>query len=707
MELTRIWEVIRRRKWIIIQALIVVTLVAVVGSYLITPSYQSSSKILIKKAKKGAVDLGSIGLSGLSSVITASADVDVNKVLAASRPFIDEMVFKLQLRDEEGNLIKADNLTRAGIVYTMKGRIFPKPYIRISQYQGTDVLQIKATAPDAQEAMMMANTLAEIMVEQNQAQVRAEHRNARDYLEGQIRKIRKDYNTGLHKMADFKKQHQTVDLKTETRLVAENMAELLKEKQDNVTSLAQARAKLRSLKDHLEKQSPEFVSTSTLKENPHIKVLKKNLTELRLEFAQVTSELTERHPRVQAMKQRMNKAESELKSEIEVYRSSAPGLVALNGEIRVLEARLEGINAQIDKDLESIEGLPDRASEQANLDMELKAMPKVYSSLLDSMYQNGMAEATTLSEIRVIEPAVKPLSPAWPNKTANAAAGVIIGLVFGLGVAFIKEYLSDTIRTAEDVKLLRSTAFIGVVPRLKEEETPLISGRDPNDPFYESYRMIRTHLHLIEHMEDRPLQSILITSAGPEEGKSTTVANLGISVAREGKKVLIIDMDLRRPSLHTYFSLPNDAGVTDVLQSTISFDETIQPTRVHGLSIIPCGPPFPDPGALIESDKTGEFISQIRARFDLVILDTAPLLVKSDALLLARHVDGLVTVLESEKTTHHALCELRDILAKANIRPLGFVLNKYPVQKGKYLYHQSYYGHRGGELSTSEGSVWP
>lgn len=705
MGLTRIGEIVLRRRRIIGQTLLLVILVVVAGSYLATPTYESSSKILITETEKTRTAAGSGSTSCGSEVLMTRREVDVNKVLAVSSPYIDDMAFKLQLRDGQGNLMKACQMTRRGIFAAVKERLFPEPGIGIDQYQETDVLEITAISPDAEQAMLMANTLAEIMVDQSQAEVRDEYRNAGDYLEDQIRKIRKDYNTGLHKMADFKKQHQTIDLKTETRLAAENMAELLKEKQDNVISLAQARAKLRSLKDHLEKQSPEFVSTSTLQENPHIKVLKKKLTELRLEFAQVTSELTERHPKVQAIKQRMNKAESELKSEIAVYRSSAPELVALKGEIRALEVRLEGKNAQIDKDLKSIEGLPDMAFEQANFDMELKAMPEVYSSLLDSLYQNGMAEATTLSKIRVIEPAVKPLSPAWPNKTANAAAGVIIGMVLGLCLALIREYLDDTIKTAGDVKLLRSSAFIGVVPRLKAEETPLISGRDANDPLCESYRMIRTHLHLVEYVEDRPLHSVLITSAGPGEGKSTMVANLGISVAREGKRVLIVDMDLRRPRLHTYFDLPNDAGVVDVLKSACSFDKAIQHTRIPGLSIMPSGPPYPDPGALIESDKTGELISQMRAYFDLVILDAAPLLVKSDALALARYVDGFVAVLESEKTTRRALCELGDILAKANIRPLGFVLNKYPVQKGKYLYHRSYCGHYGGELSTSAGSV--
>jgi tyrosine-protein kinase Etk/Wzc len=700
----RIWQVIRRGKWVIITALIVVALVAVTGSLLITPSYQASSKILIMKAKKNEVDIGTNGSSGVSAIFTTSSDVDVNRVLATSRPYVDKMVYKLQLRDEEGDLISADNLAEAGIVSAIKGRVFPKPSVSISQYQETDILQVKATSPDPQEAMMMANTLAEIMVGQNQTQLRAQYRSARTFLEAQMDKVKEGYNTGLREINDFKKQEKTLNLAIETKLAVEKMADLLNDKENTVIELAQARARLGRLKEHLAKQTPEFLSASTLKENPHIGVLKKRLTELKLQLSEATSQLTESHPQVQSLRSQITVAEEELKREIEVYCSSAPELTSLQKEIAALEAHLKGVNADFDQYFKSLEAMSDKAFKQASLDLELKAMPEAYSLLLDSLYQTGVAEATTLSEIRVIEPAIKAVSPTYPNKALNGVLGALMGLVFGCGLVFIRELLDDTIRTAEDVKLLSPIAFIGTVPRFGAQRTPLISARDPNDPLYESYRRIRTQFELIEHVRHKPLQSLLITSAGPEEGKSTTAANLGISVAREGKKVVIIDMDLRRPSLHAYFDLPNDAGLADVLQGTTALNEGIQPTRVRDLSIISSGPPFPDPGALIESDNTGPLISELRARYDLVILDSAPLLVKSDALVLAQHVDGSVIVLDSEKTTRRAVDELMKILASAHITPLGVILNRYSIEKGKYFYHQYYYGHYSRELSASESS---
>jgi len=699
MELTRIWEVIRRRRWIIIQAVIIITFIAYGGSYLVTPSYQASSKIMMKQPKMAGIDKGrlfqskniNIGLSGLSTIITTSPDVDVNKVLATSRPMIQRMVENLQLRDLGGNLIKADKLTQVGMVSTVKRRIFPQPTITISQYQDTNILQIDTTSPDPEEAMMMANTLSEIMVDENQMQMRAEYKSARIFLEDQIKEVKERYNIALLSLTNFRKKEKTIDLALETKLGTEKIAELLKQKEDNIIDLAQARAKLSRLREQLDTQGFEFITASTLQENPQIEILKRKLADLKIQLSEATADLTERHPKVQTLQDQIQTVEAELKTEIDTYKASAPELVALQRQIASLEAHLEGVNADLKKYMQTLGGLPDKAFRQANLDIELNASQQVYSTLLDYLSQVGIAEATTLSEIRMMEPAVRPLYPISPNKLVNGLLGIFLGLVFGVALTFIVDYVDDTIRTPEDVREFRPIALIGAVPQFRRTDIPLISAKDPNDPLYESYRKIRNHLKFID---EKPPGSLVVTCAGPGEGKSTTVANLGISAAREGKRVVIVDTDLRRPSLHTHFDLSNVGGVNDILYGKTSMDDAIKPTQVPNLSIITSGPVPPDPGGLIESDQMGQLISRLRNRFDLVILDSAPLLVKSDALILARYVEGTIIVLESEKTTRHAIYEMMETLANAGIKPLGFVLNRFSIAKGKYYYHQYYYGRK-------------
>ncbi len=699
MELTKIWEVIRRRKWTILQALIVVTLVTVTGSYLIKPSYEASSKVLVMPFKKGAgLELGKIGLPSLTSIITTSTDLTVNKALAVSRPYMEKLVSRLQLRDRKGQLISTDKLIQSEPVFSIKEMIFPQPRIGIREKEETNLLNVRAVSSNPEEAMMMANTLAQIMVGENLEHVRAEYRHARIFIEGQISEVKEQYNQALIKLTEFRKKEETLDLRIETRLAAEKMAELLKEKEDNIIDLAEARAKLARLKEQLAQENSAFLSASTLKENSHIDVLKKRLTELRLQLAQARSDLTEKHPRVLSLNEQIKIAEAELEKEIQVYRASAPELTELERRIASLEAHLTGVNADIDKYFGAFGDLPDKVYKQTGLDMELNVSQQRYSALLDSLHRVEMAEASTLSEIRIVEPAVRPIFPESPNKTKNGLLGVFVGLAFGLGLAFVAEYQDDRIRTTEDAKELRHIPLMGLVPVFEPTKQPLISAKDPDDPLCECYRKIRNY----PSIDDGSVRSLLITSPGPKEGKSTTVVNLGISIAHERKQVVLIDMDLRRASLHAYFNLPNQVGVTDILQGQSSLDEAIQATSVEGLSIISSGPPCPNAGVLIESGEVGSLLSELATRFDMVIMDSAPLLVKSDPLVLAKHVDGSIIVIESEKTTRRAARELVDILANAHIKPLGFILNKFSMKKGKQLYHQYYYGYGGRELLVSE-----
>ena len=219
MELTKLWEVIRRRKWIILQAVIIVTLVAAMGSYLIKPSFEASSKVLIMPFKKGAgLELGKVGLPSLTSIITTSTDLSVNKVLAVSRPYMEKLVLRLQLRDGQGLLLSPDKLTSTAPVFSVKEMLFPQPRIGIRERAETNLLNVRALSSNPEEARMMANTLAQIMVDENQDNIRAEYRHARIFVEGEINEVKEQYNTALLRLTQFRKKEQTLDLKMETRI---------------------------------------------------------------------------------------------------------------------------------------------------------------------------------------------------------------------------------------------------------------------------------------------------------------------------------------------------------------------------------------------------------------------------------------------------------------------------------------------------------
>ncbi len=693
MELSTIWDLLKRRKWIIIQAALVVAAAAFAWSLAVKPVYTATSKILLMKAKRGVLDIGAIG-SQLASVIQTTSDVDVNRVLASAKPILEKVAIRLQLRDQNGQIVVPSEPERL----SLKDRFTPRSYISVSQYRDTDILSLKAYSTDPLEAATMANTLAKLMVDQNQQDMKSEYQNARIFLEKQVVTVRDKYDSLLKDLLAFQKREKSIDLDVETKLAAEKMVELLKEKEDNVIDLAQAQAKLSRLKEQLGKENPDFVSASALNESPQIEIIKKRLTELRLQIAEAQSELTQTHPHVQALQKQIDMAEAELKREIAVYQASAPELTQLDRQIASLKAHLVAVDGEIERYLDALGGIPDKVYQQASLNKEINVAREGYSTLLQFLHQLGIAEAATLAEIRTIEWAEVPRLPGSPGLSLTVAIGLFMGLLMGTGLALFLEYMDDTVRNTNDVKQFQPIGLIGAIPRFQPEEAILISTKDPNDPIYESYRTIRNYLS----MNERRLPALLITSAGPKEGKSTTVVNLGICLAHEGKKVVIVDTDLRRPSLHGYFDLANDVGVKDFLSGSNDVDSILQETPVPGLSVVPSGSPYPDSGRLIESDRMAELVSELKRRFDVVILDSAPVLVKSDALILSKHVDGSIVVVESGKTTRRAIHEMLDAMAKTRTKPLGIVLNGLPIDKGKHVYQQLYGGHYDEQVFCSE-----
>jgi capsular exopolysaccharide synthesis family protein len=285
----------------------------------------------------------------------------------------------------------------------------------------------------------------------------------------------------------------------------------------------------------------------------------------------------------------------------------------------------------------------------------------------------------TLPDAEMIQPAEKPYEPKRPKKILNGIIGAFIGLLFAFGLAFLAEYIDDTIKTPEELEQYKDLALLSSIPQINK--STLISTMDANDPVAEAYRTIRYNLKYASL--DKPLKSLLITSGNPKEGKTLTVANLGISFSQTGLKVLLIDTDLRRPGLHELFGKLNQAGLTQIVAGEFGL-EAIVSSGINNLSLLPSGPTPLNPVRMFESERLRELINHLKEKFDLLILDSAPILIKSDAAILGRYVDGVIDVAEAGKTTRRAISESIEVIKKANLRLLGVVLNKYGKKKVSY-----------------------
>ena len=676
MEPKGILEIISRRKWIAIQAFLVIFLTAVIGSHFLTPIYETSAKLLFEAPTMTSSILSTMGMKEIAGFIPPrprEVDIGTKVTLTKVNPLLEKVIFKLQVRDGQGELLSPDRLLNT----TMLSTLFPTPFVSVKQDTNSNTVTITASSPDPHEAMFLANTLAKIYIEDGEIERKKETKGARSFIKRQIVKVKQDYNNVLKEITDFHKRRKIVNLEVETKVAIEKLAELMKEKEDNIIDLSETRARIETLNSQLKGQTSLSVPTSFIKENPQIERLKHDLSQLKAKLADELTDKTEDHPDVIAIRQQIKELEKELEKEVQIHQVTSPELNKLERQLAALEVHLVGVNKDINKYAKLIMTLPEKTSEETRLRLALTASQDIYSSLLDYRNRIGVAEAMTLSDTRLVQPALRPVEPKSPNKPLNATMGGFLGLIFGFGLALLFEYVDDTIKTPQELEEYKELIFLGPVPRIGKPR--LIAKLDANDPISEAYRTIRYSIKYASL--DKPVKGFLITSSGPGEGKTLTLANLGISFSQAGSRVLMVDTDLRRPSLHELFHKPNEIGLTNVVAEESQLEEAILDTGIEGLSLLPSGPTPPDPGRMLESTKLNELIHTLNERYDVVILDSAPVLIKSDATVLGHYVDGVIYILEAGKTSRRAVAETGEVLKKANIRLLGAVLNRYEERK--------------------------
>lgn len=316
-------------------------------------------------------------------------------------------------------------------------------------------------------------------------------------------------------------------------------------------------------------------------------------------------------------------------------------------------------------------------------------------TFIDQNTQNQLSRA---GEVSVVETATTPSDPIKPNVQLNTLLAAFIGLLLAGAAAFLIEYLDDTVKSTEDLEAsgLASLGGVGRFHRPSTIQDNLVADSRSQQHFAEAYRVLRTNVQF--SIIDSPGQTLLVTSANSGEGKSTTAANLALVMAQAGKKVILVDSDLRRPCLHRLFGLSNEQGLTNFLLSTpSSVDGYVQRTRFENLAVVTSGPLPPNPSELLASRRLDSLLDGLKTQADVVILDSPPALPVTDACILASKVDGTMLVVDSSKTRPQALRRAKEALTKSKTRLLGAVLNKLKRRGGGYYHYHYYYSADGGK----------
>jgi non-specific protein-tyrosine kinase len=327
-------------------------------------------------------------------------------------------------------------------------------------------------------------------------------------------------------------------------------------------------------------------------------------------------------------------------------------------------------------------------TERARLQMELSTVQAQYYVLLQSAQSTRLAAARYSDAVTVSSPADLPRSPVSPRTSQDALLGLVVGMMLGAGIAFLIEYLDDSLKTSEDVTRVLQLSTLGNVARFpKSSQSPLVTMDAPRAPYAEAYRNLRTNLQFSLLVDSAA--AVVLSSAEPGEGKTTTVANLAVVMAQTGKRVILVDTDLRRPTLHQMFRLPAEPGLTDLFLNNQTLDQVIRETTVPGLHLLACGKLPPNPAELLASAWMDRLILALKERYDIVLFDSPPILPVTDAVLLASKTKHLLWVISAGKTRTDALRRAREALAQVDAKVVGIVLNRI-TSGGGYGYYYYY-----------------
>lgn len=353
------------------------------------------------------------------------------------------------------------------------------------------------------------------------------------------------------------------------------------------------------------------------------------------------------------------------------------------------EAQIKQTTAALDQARANGQG---QSNETVQLQAQLSQEQSTYSQLLQALEQMQVDQARVLSQVSIAQPAELPLHPVRPILILNVLLAALAGLLFGVGTAYLAEYLDNTVKTPDDFLKLGGIASLGTISRIPSREgsdTSLLDDGQDRSSHAEAYRILRTNLDFARF--NQPGKVLLVTSASASEGKTTTLSNLAVVMAQAGRRIIAVDADLRRPAVHHVFGSSNERGLTNLLlEDDPVLDEWIEQTRWPNLWILPSGPIPPNPSELLASNRMTRVLDLLRNASDVVLLDSPPMLPVADASILAAQADGVILVVDAGRTRVDTLGRVKERLSGGSTRILGAVLNRVRTRAINDYYYYDY-----------------
>jgi capsular exopolysaccharide synthesis family protein len=650
---------------------------------------------------------GNPGTTGFAGSDNATSDTQVpvlNALLIATGMQSTETYVELFQEDPVAQQV----ISQLGLKISPKGllkKIDVKPVIN------TSIIGVSVTWGDANTSARIANAFGDVVVDRQRQLVSAQAGNAISFLNQQLPQAQKAMNDAQTALATFEAQHHIADINAQTQSLITALSTLDAKVGQVQADRQQAQAELSSAQAQLKSTPATITGGETVAQNPVLGQLQSQLSQIDVQLQTALQQYTEKHPTVIALRNQ----EAQVKREIAQQQSTivantntvpnpvyqqiqqqdeqyATQIASDNAQLVALKTQQTQMNPQL-------AGLPAQTATLANLQRNAKSAEDVYTALQGKYNNAQIARDTALSDVTITQPADPRLADKKPNLLVNLLLGIGLGAILAILGAFVIDYLDNTIKDDRDVEQELALPSLAAIPLVK------MRNGTPELPWVRTMS-IEAFLQLVTSMKyasDKQLSTVVVTSPTQGDGKSTVALNVAIAMGELEPRVLLVDADLRRASLHHKLRMKNERGLSDILVGRSRLENVVQSTRYPGLDLLTSGTPTPNPIKLLESGRMDEFLREAQERYRCVVIDGTALSVNVDSAVVARKADGTVIVLSANQTDLRAAKQALRRMHQVGVRNiLGYVLNRVVPRKEDY---EAYELRAGTELEPTEETM--
>ena len=695
IDFQKYWLVFRRR-WKSATAIFATVVgLSLVAAISLDKVYEAEAKLLIKvdgTAKLTGLDSGTGDIEGLtmeSDPLTTEAEI------LSSRPIVQNLIKELDLKDDSGELIRYKDFV---------GSLIVKPIT------GTDLLKITYLNKDPERAALVVNKIVELYIEDHRINNRSETSTAKEFIEQQIPEVAASVQKAEGELRNFKNKNRIASLSEETSANIDSISQISNKMDDVEAELENINARYNRLQTQLNMNWQEASAVSALSQSVGVQRVLKQLQEVNVALAQKRNYLSENTPQIIAL----NEERADLKNLLDEQIAQTLGreqpdiikrvnILSLGdlkqeqiAEFANLGLQKEGLEKQL-ANLESTyssyrqrsDALPALQEQQRELERRVKAAQSTYQTLLAKLQETRIAEQQNIGNVRVVSKADVPDKEVGPKKKLIVGGAGIAGALLGIGTAFLLDIRDKTIKNTEEIKQILPYSMSGFVPDLnlnkinKKKQLslpdssmshipPFASASISNSFIREAFNNIQINLGLLDSQITNKV--IVVTSATTGEGKSFVAANLAIAQAQCGKKVLLLDGDLRCPTQHSLWNVTNNFGLNDILEQESKWQNALHGV-MQNLDLITSGNRNHHPISLFNSSFMKILIASLSDSYDSVIIDTPPLVGMSDSKIMGKLADGLLFITRPGVANYGSILAVKEILADKNLNVLGVVAN--------------------------------